>query len=213
MVDHVKYLGVIIDSKLTWQQHINYLTVKISRSLYMLSKLKYTLNTKTLLTLYYTLIYPYYNYCCTVWGTAAECHLNRLKLFQKRAVRIIQKQNYLAHTEPIFKDLHILKLKQIINKSILLFMFKYKNSLLPVACENLVDINNKTNDVNSQNLNRYNLRHSEDFKIPRFRTNLRQKSIKIIGAKQWQQIDSEIKTITSLSLFKTKLHEKLLNET
>ena len=42
-MDHTKFLGVIIDHKLTWQRHIDYIALKISKSLSVLSRLKYKL--------------------------------------------------------------------------------------------------------------------------------------------------------------------------
>jgi len=90
LVRQVKYLGLIIDSKLTWKEHVENIILKVSRSLYMLNKLKFILNTKTLLSLYYALIYPYLNYCCMIWGNAAPYHINKLQSKQKRGTHNCQ---------------------------------------------------------------------------------------------------------------------------
>src|SRR3984893_16336859 len=88
-VDSTKFLGVIVDQKLTWQQHITYISLKISKSLNILRRLKYKLPKKCLISLYYSLIYPHLSYCIIVWGSAYNTALHRLIILQKRAIRTI----------------------------------------------------------------------------------------------------------------------------
>ena len=63
--------------------------------------------------LYYSLIYPYFYYCNIVWASTYKTNLRRLVILQKRIIRIINKSHFNAHTEPIFKDLGILKFNDI----------------------------------------------------------------------------------------------------
>ena len=56
-VNKTKFLGVIIDKKLTWKEHISYLSSKISRGIGMIIKAKERLNKDALVTLYYSFIY------------------------------------------------------------------------------------------------------------------------------------------------------------
>ena len=63
--------------------------------------------------LYYSLIYPYFYYCCIVWASTYKTNLRRLFILQKRIIRIINKSHFDAHTNPIFKDLGILKFNDI----------------------------------------------------------------------------------------------------
>ena len=58
----VKYLGILIDSNLSWKSHIDSICKKIKRSIGMLSKLRYYVPLKILVNLYYTLIYPFLTY-------------------------------------------------------------------------------------------------------------------------------------------------------
>ena len=68
----IRYLEVYVDSNISWKSHINYIAQKIKRSIGILSKLRYFLNTKTLLSLYYTLVEPFFNYCIIAWGNAYQ---------------------------------------------------------------------------------------------------------------------------------------------
>ena len=68
MTDQSKFLGVIIDKNLSFMQHIQYIKGKISKGVGILCKCKKFFNAKTMLTLYYSFVYPYFNYCLPVWG-------------------------------------------------------------------------------------------------------------------------------------------------
>ena len=58
-VNFTKFLGIIIDSKLTWKQHIAHIQQKISKTIGIICKTRLYVSLKVLRMLYYTLIYPY----------------------------------------------------------------------------------------------------------------------------------------------------------
>ena len=61
-------LGVVIDNKLNWRYHIDYIANRIYKTIGIIVKVKNILNLKTTKDLYYSFIYPYlkYCYCCGV---------------------------------------------------------------------------------------------------------------------------------------------------
>ena len=89
-VEQIKFLGVILDENLTWKKHIQYLNRKIAKNIGIISKARTILNKKTLLTLYYTFIYPYLNYCITSWGSANKTILDPLIKLQKKPLDLYQ---------------------------------------------------------------------------------------------------------------------------
>ena len=70
----VKYLGMLIDDDLKFKSHINTITNTISRNVGMMSRVKYFVEAKQLLSLYNAIILPYINYCCFIWGTGYAQH-------------------------------------------------------------------------------------------------------------------------------------------
>ena len=66
-----KFLGVIIDDKLKWNKHMDLIALKLSKGLGIIGRAKNKLPESILKVLYYTLIYPYLNYCCIIWGSAS----------------------------------------------------------------------------------------------------------------------------------------------
>ena len=107
-VSQFNFLGVIISSSLKWKAHISHVSLKISRVIGVMYRLKYIYPQAVLLTLYRALIVPHYTYCVLVWG-AKIFHGNPLHLLQKKALRIITNNDYVAHSEPICKELRLVK--------------------------------------------------------------------------------------------------------
>ena len=67
------------------------------------------------------------NYAILTWGYSC----NRLEKLQKRLIRIISRSKYNAHTEPLLKQLELLKLSDLLELSALKFYFKYLHGSLP----------------------------------------------------------------------------------
>ena len=130
-VNNMKYLGVIIDHKLKWCEHISYVKNKVSTDLGIIFKAIPLLDQKCLLTLYNLFVYPYLIYCIEIWGTASQIHLQPLFLAQKRVVRIITFSHYLAHTHNLyFRACQYYRLKGYFHQ-IGIVMYKYCNGLIP----------------------------------------------------------------------------------
>ena len=80
------------------------------------------------------------------YGDASKCHLNSLFLLQKQIIRIMTFSPYLAHTDPIFKDLTILPLDKIFIDRIGITMFKVEYELLP---KSVIQMFSKNRDIHS----------------------------------------------------------------
>ena len=151
-VNNIKYLGVIIDHKLKWCEHISYVKNKVSKGLGIIFKARAVLDQQCLLTLYNSFIYPYLIYCIENWGTASQIHLQPLFLAQKMVVRIITFSHYLAHTQTLFQTLSILPVDKLILNQIDIVMYKY--GLLPNVMNRLYM---KNKDIHSHNTRNNNL--------------------------------------------------------
>ena len=126
-VEEFNFLGLIIHKFLYWTAHTKMISLKISRAIGILHRIKYYVPQKTLTTVYHALITPHLNYHLLSWGYE---NANILKL-QKKAVRIITKSHFLAHTEPLFKDLKILNITDLHSCLQMKFLYKFFHSELP----------------------------------------------------------------------------------
>ena len=132
-VDHFNLLGINLDKNLSWKYHIDTISNKISRSIGLLSRLKFTLPLHIKLMIYNSLILSYINYGILNWGF----HCERINKLQKKAVRIITNSKYNAHAEPLLKKLNLLNVNDIFNICQLKFFHKYTNSKLPKYFQNI----------------------------------------------------------------------------
>ena len=104
-----KFLGVIINNKLTWKDHINNISGKIARGIGVIIKARKYLNKDTLLSIYYSFIYPYLTSCNQVWGNTCKTYLEKIIILQKRAIRIIAGVPRFHPTDLLFSEMKLLK--------------------------------------------------------------------------------------------------------
>ena len=156
-VSVTKFLGVTIDNKLSWKPHIDNICKTISRNIGIINKLKFFLPSRTLLTLYHTLILPYINYGILAWGCAIQTQLHRILLLQKKALRIIFHTHFRSHTDNLFFENNILKVSDIHLFQLGQFMYKLNKDDLPVIFSNMFCKNSSVHDYPTRQRNSYHL--------------------------------------------------------
>ena len=85
---------MIVDDKLTWEQHTEYISKKIVRNIGILKRIRNFIPQESLLLLYHTLVEPYFRYCSIVWGQCSESLKDRLQTLQNKAARTIARVRY-----------------------------------------------------------------------------------------------------------------------
>ena len=98
----------------TVNTHIAMVRNKLSRINGILHRLKYYFPQNILITLYKSLFTPHINYGSLLWGQAG----GNLDKLQKKTIRTITYNNYTAHTEPLLKELNLLKVKDMFDLKI-----------------------------------------------------------------------------------------------
>lgn len=135
-VSEVEFLGLTLNQHLDWGPHIHKIELKLSRTIGILSRLKSFFPPRILKTLYFSLFQSRINYQILTWGY----DLNRIQVLQKKAIRIITKSHYLAHTDALFECTGILKVEDIFNLAILRFYFKICNNEVPYYFSNFCQL-------------------------------------------------------------------------
>ena len=97
-VKFTKFLGISIDEHLSWTTHIDNLSKQVARNVGMLNKLKHVLPMYIMRTIYCSLILSHLQYCTLLWENSYCTNLNKLRILQKKAIRIITNSHYIAHT-------------------------------------------------------------------------------------------------------------------
>ena len=107
-VTTTKFVGVIIDHKFKWNDHITYVKSKISKSIGILYKIQRFLDMNTLIQMYHSFVFLYLIYCAEIWGNASAIHLDPLIKIQKKSFRAITFSEFSAFSEPLFLRTNIL---------------------------------------------------------------------------------------------------------
>ena len=199
----VKFLGILIDDKLTWKNHIEYISSKFAKVIGIVLKVRDFLPRRTLISLYYVFGYPYLTYCDIVWGSTYTTNLSRLVSLQKKLMRIICYAHPRTHTSPIFQNFNILPFLKVNDYLIANFMFKYKMGILPDIFDDLFTENTS--------IHSHNTRLSNDYHIYCFRLKFTQFCLRYKGPKIWNNVPEKMKKIQNFNLFKNKNKLSLLN--
>ena len=121
VVDDFNFLSITINKSLNWKSHVNVSCNKIHRT-------KSYRPFSVLQTMYKSLILPIIYYGLPLWGP----HCERLFLLQKRILPEITNSNYIAHTDPIFKTLNLLKLSNLYKLQLYKLYYIIKNKLYQI---------------------------------------------------------------------------------
>jgi exonuclease III len=135
-----KFVGVHLDEFLNWNEHTKMVKNKVSSSLYALNQIKNVLPSKTLKTIYSSMILPHLNYSNITWGLSKSKDIDQIRKQQKRAIRIIVGANYNAHTEILFGQSKILKFDDLVNINIINFTSKFFHKKLPESFDNMFKV-------------------------------------------------------------------------
>ena len=86
--ESVKYLGVKIDTNLSWQYHVNNLSVKLNRANALLFKMRKRVSCKILRSIYFAILDSYLSYCCLVWAQNFST-IQWIVILQKRLLELL----------------------------------------------------------------------------------------------------------------------------
>ena len=155
-----KFLGIIIDESLSWKQHLSSVNKKLSHALFGIKQLKFFLPKESLRILYFSLIHSHLSYGLLAWGNSNGTAMRKLETIQKRAIRSIYNKKYNSHTDPLFKQSGILKIPDMYQLQVMLFMHDYIIDKLPMSFRHMYEFNSAVQSV-------YSTRQSQLFNIPR----------------------------------------------
>jgi len=140
----IKYLGINLDSDLKWTTQINDVAVKLKKANSVLSKLRHYMPLSTRMLIYHALFSSHLTYCCQVWGQHVKninlASLDRIRVLQNTAVRLITFSSHRAHDSPLYRFLNVLKFSDAILRQNVLFIHDLYHGTLPPAITDAFNI-------------------------------------------------------------------------
>ena len=101
-----KSMGILIDSNLTWGNHIDKLAKKIASGIAAVRRVRQFVPSSTLHLIYKALIQPHFDYCSVVWGNCGIKLADKLQKLQNRAARALTFSNYDTGATQLFERLN-----------------------------------------------------------------------------------------------------------
>jgi len=201
-VSCITFLGVHIDDKLSWTQHIAHVTSKVNKCIGVLCKLRNAFPKSVLLQLYKSLVYPHLYYCNSIWGSALPSHLSPLYIAQKKALKIALRIPVRTPTTTVFSYANVLTLSGINRVQISIFMYKYVNNLLPSVFLSKFTLRSDVHSYNTRSSTHFNVKPA-DFKPYK-------SSMSFKGPNVWDKLPDLLKNSVSLTAFKSNVKKFFL---
>ena len=193
-VPSYKYLGVILDTGLNFNSQIQQTMNKVSHKLYVLSKIRQFLSTKSAVLIYKTMILPYFDYGDIVYMFSSKNELDKLERLQERCINICTRTYGRDNIETIRSTHKLPKLEKRRTCHINNFMYN-RNSNIEILDNN--DIQTRSKSAKKFVVNKPNL---EAYK----------RSIVYSGALTWNALKSDTKNIQIYEAFKYYQKKEML---
>ena len=217
-----KFLGVTINSDLTWKNHINLVTTKIARAIGVIRRIRYRLSKKTAMMLYETLIVSHISYGNIIWASSYKTYLQKIFLLQKRALKLCSgiacKSNqqfagarninarYITRNTSTFHINNKLSVYDINKYQIASLVYTALNNLSPPYLQNLFNPVANIHSYNTRAETRNNL-----FTRPA-KTTQRKFATSVRATTVWNSIPDSIRNSDTLHLFSKNLKLFYLNK-
>lgn len=154
-----KLLGVYLDEHLNFNHNTAMLANKLSRATFFINRVKHSLSSRALKTLYTSFFHSNLLYCTNIYSCTSQNNISTIFKHQKKAIRILSNANYLDHTAPLFENHGILPLSKIIIQARATFMHAIYYNHAPLSFTGIWQ-------TQAQLHPNINLRNANDFHLP-----------------------------------------------
>jgi hypothetical protein len=179
IVRSMKYLGILIDDNLTFQQQYDELLKKLNKKFYVFKRCSAKLNFESKKTFVRSLVFSHFNYCSTISFLFTDSQLDEFQKVLNRFMRVILRCDNLTPRQQMLDQLEWLSVKQLLNYNVLLFFHRL---VLYESPSYLFTKLRKASDVH-----RYHTRRPDDFVLPNYTKPSSQNSFFYKGTKLYNQ--------------------------
>ena len=150
-----KDLGVIMDSRLSFDEHVTEVVSKCVGSLCQINRVKHLFGRSTLITIINSLLLLFY--CSSMWASTTKKIIARLQKVQNFAVRVVTGARKYDHITPVLKELHWLPVAKQLEARDTLMAFKCIKGLAPPSLSNKFMTRSQVHTRNTRNKDKLNI--------------------------------------------------------
>jgi hypothetical protein len=196
-----KYLGLILDNKLTWKPHIDSLRSKITSLTGALRRIVRCLPKRVRYTIYNSLIKPNLEYLIEIWGSAAKSNLQTLQISQNKIIKVLFDYKRLTSTNTVYKETKTLNILQTYIYNTCLLVRKIINK----------DIHSHITFTKRSEVQKRLTRQANHIVLRPPRTLYGKKNLIYEGAQLYNKLPKDVKDAKSMMVFKKALRQHILN--
>ena len=186
-VDEFKYLGVKLDSSLSWSAHIDYLCKNVSKRTGIIKRVKNFLPHQTTVMLSNALVIPHFDYGSSVWSNFSTEFHNKLQVLHNNLARIILKADARTPINDMMNSLQWDKLDQRWHKQLLVIVYKCLLNLSPSYLSNQFEFVHDNHSYLTRN------HTSNTLVVPKFKTNSGLRTFHVRAAYAWNNLPVSIR--------------------
>ena len=199
-----KHLGLLFDFDMSWKSQCKAVSLKISRAVGILFKLKNYVNQKILRNVYFALVYSHLNYGILSWGAACPSYLQPIQIKQNLFLKVMLKLDMMHNTDRLYFGYKFFKINEIYHNKCLTLTHSHYHGLLPPA---FYDFRTPANVIHDYPT-RYAL--EGNFHLEPIHNNYGLKSPSYTGNRLWSQIPFHTKNFSPTN-FKKFLFDYLIS--
>ena len=191
------YLGLIIDSNLTWNEAVMHTCKKLGSRVALSQRLMKVIPRIYINTIYYAFIQPYIDYAISVWGYTSMGNIDKIQRLQNRVARIFMNDfSYEHHSIDIIHKLGwqtVLERREFLTG---ILMFKCIFNLAPFYLSDNITYVSQIHDHQTRNCANDNLY------VPQPRTEYIKRSFLYNGSKIWNKLPLDVRRSQNICQFK-----------
>ena len=196
----VKYIGLHIDEMLNWNVHVSHLQNSLIELFGIFNQLKDYVSTKLARQIYYSFVYSRINYAIEVYGSCSETSLNRVQVLQNKLLKLLLRLHPLTSTNILHNRMKILKIRDIFELSLLIFVYRNLQGDCPPSLKNYFNRRNTTR----------NTRQRGQLDYRRARIDLGASRVQYRGAELWNNLSQEQQSIRGVNQFKNRTRDTII---
>ena len=197
----IRFLGIWIDEDMTFSGHLSKLKSKLNSGIYALATCTKVVPFRVRKLIYHSLFESHLHFGSIIYGASNPKNLSAIETVQRKAIRVLTRSAYNAHSDPLFKKHKLLKVSDLIQMNQSIFARQFKNGKLPSSFNNFFQnipyAEQKSRDDD------YNLKKQTNIALLHF------PSCRIVRG--WNQNNLLLKSEADLTAFKEDFIQKKLN--
>lgn len=193
-VNVIKYLGVMLDEKLSFAEHVDFTIRKAARKLGVLCRINRYFSFDNKVMIYKTLIAPHFDYCSTILFLATDHQRKRLQIVQNKTMRTILRCDSLTPRIMMLDSLQWLSIRQRVEYNTLVFIFKVINEMAPQYLTNTIRY--------GRDIHQHDTRQAGELRLINFKKSCTQNSLFYKGFNLYNMLPVSTREAANLREFK-----------